>query len=143
MLDGFPSTVRLATRLEELLDSLQKKVTVCVQLEVDNRTSIQRCQGRLLHKASGRLYHARLHPPKAEGVDDVTGEPLVELATEPEQALADKLSAYSRQIVPVLRHFERQGCLFTVNGQLSIEEVARDMEEIIGRAQHLIAPSFT
>ena len=51
----------------------------------------ERITGRRIHKPSGRSYHVKFNPPKIEGVDDVTGEPLIQRPDDKEETLVNRL----------------------------------------------------
>ena len=55
---------------------------------------ILRMSGRRVHPASGRTYHVKFNPPKAEGRDDVTGEPLVQRDDDREETVRKRLEVY-------------------------------------------------
>ena len=46
------------------------------ELAMSDEVAEGRLRNRLVHKASGRVYNTVSFPPKEEGKDDVTGEPL-------------------------------------------------------------------
>mmetsp|Transcript_13045 Transcript_13045/g.23473 ORF Transcript_13045/g.23473 Transcript_13045/m.23473 type:complete len:671 (-) Transcript_13045:461-2473(-) len=139
VLDGFPTTISLLQKLEKVLAELRITVHACINLHLESDQLMRRCQGRLLHVTSGRQYHRTLCSPKTKWVDDITGEDLVPLSEEPRQVLLEKLAKYHEQSAPILRHFERQGRLFTVDGRGAVDDVASDVEEMVTRARHLIS----
>ena len=72
LFDGFPRTIPQAEAMKEA----GVDIDYVVEIDVPDETIIDRMSGRRVHVASGRTYHVKYNPPKAEGVDDVTGEPL-------------------------------------------------------------------
>ena len=64
--------------------------------------------GRLIHLASGRSYHVKFAPPKVEGKDDVTGEPLMKRKDDNEEALKKRLDAFHKQTMPVVDYYSKQ-----------------------------------
>ena len=74
LFDGFPRTIPQA---EALRDS-GVQIDHVVEMDVDDEAIIERMAGRRVHLASGRTYHVIYNPPKRDGVDDVTGEPLIQ-----------------------------------------------------------------
>jgi adenylate kinase len=61
--------------------------------------------GRRSHPASGRTYHVKFNPPKQEGLDDVTGEPLVQRADDQEETVKKRLDVYSAQTRPLVDYY--------------------------------------
>src|SRR5438876_3254308 len=72
LFDGFPRTIPQA----EALRKAGVPIDHVLEIDVADDEVIERMSGRRVHPASGRSYHVEVHPPKREGLDDVTGEPL-------------------------------------------------------------------
>jgi nucleoside-triphosphate--adenylate kinase len=76
MLDGFPRTVGQAMMLDQVLEKRKMRLKVVLNLDVPHHVILGRIRDRWIHAASGRVYNYSFNPPKLEGKDDVTGEPL-------------------------------------------------------------------
>lgn len=100
LFDGFPRTIPQA---EALRDS-GVQIDHVVEMDVDDAAIIERMAGRRVHLASGRTYHVIYNPPKRDGVDDVTGEPLIQRDDDREEVVRDRLSVYHEQTEPLI-HF--------------------------------------
>ncbi|XP_046900745.1 GTP:AMP phosphotransferase AK3, mitochondrial [Hypomesus transpacificus] len=111
LLDGFPRTVAQA----EALDSVYSVDTV-INLDVPFQTIQQRLTSRWLHLPSGRVYNINFKPPKIAGLDDVTGEPLVQREDDTPDTVSRRLKAYENQTQPVLEYFRSKGVLQTFSG---------------------------
>src|SRR3954467_13243911 len=74
LFDGFPRTIVQA----DALKSAGIKLDLVLEIDVPDSAIVERRSGRRVHVASGRTYHDRFNPPKVAGVDDVTGEPLIQ-----------------------------------------------------------------
>ena len=100
LFDGFPRTIPQA---EALRDS---GVTIdhVVEVAVDDEEIIERMAGRRVHIASGRTYHVIYNPSKKDGIDDVTGEPLIQRDDDHESIVRERLSVYHEQTEPLI-HF--------------------------------------
>ena len=68
---------------------------------------IERMSGRRSHPASGRTYHVKFNPPKAEGLDDETGEPLVQRDDDKEETVKKRLDVYSAQTRPLVDYYSQ------------------------------------
>ena len=75
LFDGFPRTIPQA----EAIRKAGVPLDFVLQIDVPDAEIVERMSGRRVHLASGRTYHVKFNPPKVEGKDDVTGEPLVTL----------------------------------------------------------------
>lgn len=54
-----------------------------------------------MHPQSGRSYHERFAPPKVQGVDDITGDPLVRRKDDNVETLQRRLAIFRSQTSPV------------------------------------------
>ena len=77
LLDGFPRTEVQAAKLDEMFKSRKAHIDNVIELKVDEALLEERITGRRIHQESGRSYHVKFNPPKVDGIDDVTGEPLM------------------------------------------------------------------
>jgi len=93
LFDGFPRTVPQA---EAMLDA-GVDIDAVVEIVVPDDEIVRRMSGRRAHLASGRTYHVVFNPPKVEGKDDVTGEPLVQRDDDQEATVRQRLSTYHDQ----------------------------------------------
>lgn len=123
LLDGFPRTIPQAQRLDEILEKDGQKITQAIELKIDENLLVERISGRRVHLASGRSYHLKFAPPKVEGKDDITGEPLTQRKDDNEDALRTRLKAYNTQTVPILDYYKKKGILSTINADQKIDEV--------------------
>ena len=105
VLDGFPRTAAQAVKLDAMLASRGQAIQKVLDFRVPDAVLVDRVCGRLVHPPSGRSYHDRFAPPKAPGLDDVTGEPLVRRADDNAETLKARLAAFHAQTAPVLGHY--------------------------------------
>ncbi|XP_037548599.1 GTP:AMP phosphotransferase AK3, mitochondrial [Nematolebias whitei] len=111
LLDGFPRTVPQA----EALDNTYVIDTV-INLNVPFQTIKERLTSRWTHIASGRVYNTDFNPPKVPGLDDVTGEPLVQRDDDKPDTVTRRLKGYETQTEPVLEYYRSKGVLETFTG---------------------------
>lgn len=77
LLDGFPRTEAQASLLDNsILSPASAQLNFIVELKVPHEVILDRIANRLVHVPSGRVYNLTYNPPKVDGKDDVTGEPL-------------------------------------------------------------------
>lgn len=98
LFDGFPRTIAQA----EGMLSASIEVEYVVEIQVDDEAIIRRMSGRRVHLDSGRTYHNEFNPPKQEGVDDVTGEPLIQRDDDKEDTVRKRLTVYHEQTSPLI-----------------------------------------
>ena len=101
LFDGFPRTLPQA----EAMRRAEGAIDYVLEIDVADEEIIQRMGGRRVHLASGRTYHVKFNPPKVEGRDDVTGEPLVQRADDEERTVRKRLEVYHAQTQPLIRYY--------------------------------------
>jgi len=123
LLDGFPRTMGQAEELDKMFNKAGKKIDKVIEFKVDDNILIERIEGRRVHKASGRSYHTKFNPPKVEGKDDITGEPLMQRPDDNADALKTRLGGYHEQTAPILGYYAQKNVLFTVNAMAKMDVV--------------------
>ena len=101
LFDGFPRTLAQADALKDK----GVKIDAVVEIDVDDSEIIKRMSGRRVHVASGRTYHVVFNPPKEEGKDDETGEPLIQRDDDQEDTVRERLSVYHDQTEPLIEYY--------------------------------------
>jgi adenylate kinase len=103
LFDGFPRTLAQADALKDK----GVKIDAVVEIDVDDNEIIKRMSGRRVHLASGRTYHVVFNPPKEEGKDDETGEPLIQRDDDQEATVRERLSVYHDQTEPLIEYYSK------------------------------------
>lgn len=101
LLDGFPRTIPQADAMRE--NNID--VDYVVEIDVDHEEIVKRLSGRRVHPESGRVYHVTYNPPKEEGKDDVTGEPLIQRDDDQEDTIRRRLAVYEEQTRPLVDYY--------------------------------------
>lgn len=101
LFDGFPRTIPQA----DAMKSAGVKLDYVLEIDVPFEAIIERMSGRRSHAASGRTYHVKYNPPKTSGVDDVTGEPLIQREDDKEETVRKRLKVYSAQTRPLVDYY--------------------------------------
>ena len=101
LFDGFPRTIPQA----DAMKAAGVKIDVVLEIDVPDAAIIERMSGRRVHVASGRTYHVKFNPPKAEGKDDVTGEELIQRADDQEDTVRKRLQVYHDQTQPLVNYY--------------------------------------
>jgi adenylate kinase len=103
LLDGVPRTLAQA----EAMKAAGIGIDCVLEIHVPDDEIVARMSGRRVHLASGRTYHVRFNPPKVEGRDDVSGEPLVQREDDREETVRKRLSVYHAQTEALVEHYRR------------------------------------
>jgi adenylate kinase len=105
LFDGFPRTIPQAEAMVAAGVTLDR----VVEIAVDDEAIVKRMSGRLMHEASGRVYHIANNPPRVAGKDDVTGEPLVQREDDKEETVRKRLRIYHEQTEPLVHFYKNLG----------------------------------
>jgi|SRR5678815_296013 adenylate kinase len=119
LFDGFPRTIPQA----EAMKKEAIAIDAVLEIDVPDEEIIARMSGRRVHPASGRTYHVKFNPPKAEGKDDVTGEPLIQRDDDKEETVRKRLEVYRAQTRPLVQYYAP--ILSKIPGSGTVEEVKR------------------
>ena len=103
LFDGFPRTIPQA----EAMKDAGVPIDFVLEINVPDGDIIERMAGRRAHLASGRTYHVVFNPPKVEGKDDVTGEPLVQRDDDKEETVRKRLEIYHAQTKPLVEFYSK------------------------------------
>ena len=101
LFDGFPRTIPQA----DAMKAAGVKIDYVLEIDVPFEAIVERMSGRRSHPASGRTYHVKFNPPKVEGKDDVTGEPLIQRDDDKEETVLKRLEVYSAQTRPLVAYY--------------------------------------
>ncbi|MBC7573290.1 MAG: adenylate kinase [Herminiimonas sp.] len=93
LFDGFPRTVPQADAMKEA----GVAIDYVLEIDVPDEAIVERMSGRRVHAASGRTYHVKFNPPKVAGIDDITGEELIQREDDKEETVKRRLAVYHDQ----------------------------------------------
>lgn len=127
ILDGFPRTKPQAEKMKDMGIPVDKVIEIDVPFDL----IVERITGRLTHESSGRSYHIRYNPPKKEGIDDVTGEPLIQRADDTAEVVVPRLETYKEKTLPVVAFYKHEAKLGNCDF-IHVEGVG-DLKEITQR----------
>lgn len=127
LFDGFPRTIPQA----DAMKTAGVKLDVVLEIDVPDTAIIERMSGRRVHPASGRTYHLKFNPPKSAGVDDLTGEPLIQRDDDKEETVLKRLQVYQSQTRPLVDYYSAWAAngepaaprYFKIAGTGSVEEI--------------------
>jgi len=103
LFDGFPRTIPQAQAMRDAA----VPIDYVLEIDVPFEAIIERMSGRRVHPASGRTYHVKFNPPKVDGKDDVTGEPLIQRDDDQEATVKKRLQVYTDQTRPLVDYYSK------------------------------------
>lgn len=121
--DGYPRNAEQAENLNQLLSKNGKKLDKVIELKIDPEELFERIEGRRVHPASGRSYHVKFNPPKREGFDDITGEPLIHRSDDKRETLQSRLDVYNQKTAPIADFYSKAGLLTTITAKGKISDI--------------------
>ena len=136
LFDGFPRTIPQADALVDQGIDLDAIVEIAVPFD----EIIKRMSGRRVHPGSGRTYHVEYNPPVKEGVDDETGEPLIQREDDHEDTVRDRLKVYEEQTSPLVAYYQAKASssqlqYFSIEGQCTVGEIKEKVLDALRNVQ--------
>jgi adenylate kinase len=131
LLDGFPRMIVQA----EGLNAMGVMIDNVIEIIVADEEIVKRMAGRRMHLQSGRTYHVEFNPPKVDGIDDVTGESLVQRDDDKEETVRKRLSVYHEQTKPLVGYYSAAGQKIkfsSITGVGTVDEIANKVFAILG-----------
>jgi adenylate kinase len=124
LFDGVPRTLGQASELQ----NMGIQFTHVIEIYVDDEVIVNRMSGRRVHPGSGKNYHIAYNPPKVEGIDDETGEPLIQREDDKPDTVLKRLSVYHEQTKPLSEFYTNQSIssdliYLRVDGSKTVDEV--------------------
>ncbi len=130
LFDGFPRTIPQA---QAMVDE-QIGIDHVLEIAVSDEEIINRLSGRRVHPGSGRIYHVEYNPPKQAGVDDQTGEALIQRDDDSEQTIRNRLGVYHDQTRPLVNFYrELEGVEYhQLDGVGAVNDITRHIMSVLG-----------
>ena len=134
LFDGFPRTIPQA----EALIAAGINIDLVIEINVSDKVIIERLGGRRVHPASGRIYHVKYSPPKTEGIDDITGEPLIIRDDDSRETIVKRLDTYHQQTEPLINFYKNLSLqnkphFIEVDGEKKPEEINNALENLLNK----------
>ncbi len=129
ILDGFPRTLPQAEALEKLM-TIDKVINVTSE----DKTLIRRLSNRWMCKSCGSIFGLDI-PPKKKGVCNRCGAALYQRDDDKPEAVKNRLKVYYENTHPLIEHYGKKGLLFTVDGELPIEDVFEKIKQEIEKQE--------
>ena len=134
LLDGFPRTIPQA----QALALAELPIDFVIEIDVPDEKILERLSGRRIHPASGKIYHIKHDPPKTEGIDDDTGEPLIIRDDDIAETIIKRLKNYHIQTEPLVEFYkncsgERPPIFISVDGTKAPQTINHELIEKLNK----------
>lgn len=133
LLDGFPRNITQAQALDEGMKKRDDKVDKVINIKVPEDVVIERISGRRVNLSTGRVYHIKYNPPKVEGIDDETGEKLIQREDDTKEAVKERLDVYNEHTSVLIDYYDKKGILVTIDGAKTPDEVFDQIKKSLGK----------
>ncbi len=131
LFDGFPRTLEQAEVLDKALAEQGKSIAKVIYIQVTKEEFLKRLSGRWLCRNCQTPYHLVTSPPKVQGKCDKCGGELYQRPDDNEETVRERLEVFFAQTAPILDYYRKQNKLIEVNGNLGIQEVAREVISVL------------
>ena len=132
ILDGFPRTQGQADELDKLLADLGQPIDAMIVLEVPVEEMVRRLSGRRTCPTCQRAYHMDDDPPADDETCDDDGTKLQRRSDDEPETVRHRLKVYADRTAGVVEHYDVDGVVKRVNGEASVDEVAKRVREALG-----------
>ena len=133
LFDGFPRTIPQA---EAMVDA-GVEIDCVLEIDVADDEIVKRLSGRRVHPGSGRVYHVAFNPPAKEGIDDESGEELVQREDDQEETIRKRLQVYHEQTEPLVGFYSEAASkgvnvsVVKVNGLAPVDDIRQQIDSIL------------
>jgi adenylate kinase len=131
ILDGFPRTLHQAEALDDMLGSLQRRITAALLIDVPDEEVQRRLSGRRVCVKGGHNYHVEFDPPKHENVCDQDGSRLVQRDDDKPEVIRNRLQVYHEQTEPLVEYYDEKGLMRRIDGTREATEVHDHIRAVI------------
>ena len=120
-----------AEQLEELAKEQGKEIQA-IEVDVSRDELLKRLTGRRSCPVCGEIYNIYSKPPKVDGFCDHHPEARLDhRADDSEEKVKVRLETYDELTKPLLEYYERSARLKKVDGTGEIEDIYRELNELI------------
>jgi adenylate kinase len=123
LLDGFPRNVPQAETLKKQLMDWEQRLTVVLELVVDEDEVVRRLSGRRTCRRCERVWHIMFDPPTRDDICDACGGELFQRDDDREETVRHRLEVYKKQTAPLVSYYADEGILIGIDATGPVEEV--------------------
>ncbi len=123
LLDGFPRNVPQAETLQKMLTDWETRLTVVLELVVDEDEVVRRLSGRRTCRRCERVWHILFDPPSRDGICDACSGELFQRDDDREETVRHRLEVYTKQTAPLVAYYADEGILIGIDATGPVEEI--------------------
>lgn len=148
LFDGFPRTLIQAQALQDVLKEKGISLDHVIEIAVDDEEIVKRISGRRIHQPSGRVYHVEFNPPEKSGMDDLTGEALIQRDDDSEVTIRERLKVYYTQTAPLVDYYKNLSAVdglpqfHSVPGKGSVDDIFNSILRVLAPVMAITEADF-
>ena len=133
LMDGFPRNLDQAIEYDKILNKLNYEVGNVILIDIDKEILEKRITGRRLCEKCGAIYNINDEnmTPKIESVCDDCGGKLYQRSDDNLESFQTRYQTYLDKTEPIIDHYKKQNVLKVVDGNDTIDNIFKKIDEII------------
>ncbi len=131
LLDGYPRTKPQADALTDILEKISKPIDYVLNIDVQDEELVRRLSNRRICNSCGASYHLEFNPPKTNANCDLCEGKLYQRDDDKEEVILQRLSVYKEQTQPLIKYYDDQNILVTIDGKGQVEEIFNKITDIL------------
>jgi adenylate kinase len=123
LLDGFPRNVPQAETLKKMLSEWDARLSVVLELVIDEDEVVRRLSGRRTCRRCERVWHVLYDPPARDLICDDCGGELFQRDDDSEETIRHRLEVYAEQTSPLVAFYADDNLLVGIDATGPVEEI--------------------
>ena len=123
LLDGFPRNVPQAETLNMMLSEWDARLSVVLELVVDEDEVVRRLSGRMTCRRCERVWHVLYDPPARNDICDDCGGDLFQRTDDAQETIRHRLEVYAEQTAPLIEFYAEENILIGIDASGPVEEI--------------------
>lgn len=129
--DGFPRNLDQAKKLDILLEKYDQKMSLAINLKVDNEILTKRITGRVICSVCNKTFNIFFNPPKSCEIKECSNRKLNQRSDDNEETIVKRLKTYDEKTFPVLDYYLKKGIIKNIDGMQEISAISDQLFTVI------------
>ena len=135
IIDGFPRTLTQAIEYDKILEKLGYEIGNVIYINMNEKTLEKRITGRRVCEDCKTIYNINESnsSPQIESICDKCGGKSYQRNDDNLVSFQTRYKMYREKTEPILEHYKNKKVLYEVNGEETVENVFKQIDEIISK----------
>jgi adenylate kinase len=129
--DGFPRNLDQAKKLDILLEKYDQKMSLAINLKVDNEILTKRITGRVICSVCNKTFNIFFNPPNSCEIKECSKRKLNQRSDDNEETIVKRLKTYDEKTFPVLDYYLKKGIIKNIDGMQEISAISDQLFTVI------------